>query len=129
MNDFKNIKALGLLPLPARILHNKGTPYAAESEAEVVRASDLEKLLEQAPVVYGSSKDRNGVSGNIFADKWLSDDSDTHTALLVGVKPIERDEKAELKDWLFKILTCARVGSRAELDELAEEAQKYLEAK
>lgn len=89
MTNFPHVKALGL-PLSTGHITLHGE--LSGQWGSWVRASDLEKLLEQAPVVHShilpSDENRGPAYDAWFLKKY---NDDTHTALLVGVKPIERD--------------------------------------
>lgn len=112
--QFKHVKALGL---------------EIFWEGEYVRASDLEKLLEQAPVVYAKEYPEHQSDGWGDWCTYETENHDTHTALLVGVKPIERDSFEKLVRDLSNQGECTTESDSACLDRFIERAIKLMEAK
>lgn len=81
MSKFKMIEKLGLEII---------APYRA-SGTEMVRAEDLEDLLQSAQVVYGSPdtpRDQLAWSNTQLG-------CDTHKAFLLAVEPLKKQTKAE----------------------------------
>lgn len=83
----------------------------------VVRAADVERLLEQAPVVRNAER---------MKDEWSiqSHPEDTHTARLVLVTPIVRDTAESLLRELMDIFN--KAGHDGYAVELLERARKLL---
>lgn len=77
MSKFKTIEKLGL----------------SVFGMDVIKAEDLEALLQSAQVVYGA-KDEMSDSQRWF-DKMSQGGRDTHSALLIAITPIKKKTKAE----------------------------------
>lgn len=78
---FKNIKALGL---SVEVDYHD---YQQQRDIYSVKAEDLEKLLAAAKRVYMSTIPSEHQTTCVSIDKW---DKDTHTALLLDIKPLEK---------------------------------------
>lgn len=82
MSKFKNIEALGLVTY--------AHPWGMERRSEeFVRAVDLESLLSQGVRVYNA----HSAQGRPYERTWFTNETHTATqsALLIGMRPIERD--------------------------------------
>lgn len=100
--DYPLTRALGVL------LYNTG-------ESAFVRAADLERALESAPVVYAHQ-----IEGTKLSGPWTGQSfGDTHTARLLCVQPIVRDNPEE-EHWKRRAL---------EAERKLEDARKLLELK
>ena len=62
--------------------------YDTDSDSYFVYADDLEKALQDAPVLYGANPNYG------IWDKYFGD-NDSHTARLVCLQPIKKKTKAE----------------------------------
>ena len=98
--------------------------YPAHTDiVDVIRAAEVEKLLEGAPVVRARLYD-NEVFGEWF-DK--AHEQDTHTARLLLIEPIVKDTAegllSELLRYRSNISTCR------DLDAILDRARRLLEAK
>jgi hypothetical protein len=129
------IKELGLLPIEGELHHSKGTPYEARTQGALIRADDLERVLNQGVRVYG---EKISSSGQII---WCKE-TDTHiictshTALLVDIRPIappqaelvlSLEEKLKLaKDLLQQFIDSGDIGSVGKYWEVQEAAQAFL---
>lgn len=93
MTDYKMISRLGLEIHWACVKHDERRFITMKND-EVIKASDLERVLSEAPVVE--------VYDWRYGDKayWrtpnLGDTDGTHSALLVGIQPIVKDTAESL---------------------------------
>lgn len=100
-NDFPLIKELGLQVL--KVNRSDQTGY---SRYEVVLANKLEKLLAEGVRVYGLHGDMPNPEKHIYwsalknGEKFANQTGEV--GLLIGIKPIERDDTAEglLREWI-----------------------------
>jgi len=96
MSEFKLIKKY----LRSLEIYRANLEVKVDME-DVILASDLEKALESATVMYGNDADLNiGGIGN------KQDRNDTHQGLLLGYQPIQ--EKAVTKDEILELLNDLR---------------------
>jgi len=118
-DQFKNIRDLGLTIID----HTKGS--GLPSFAKQVSADDLEKLLAEAPVVYGLIERPDGWT--CFSRSDGPHLGDTHTARLIGVKEIvrESEERQLLREILFDKYQSTLIGPK-EWGEFQERARRLL---
>lgn len=120
---YKLCKRAGLEIQEHRVIVGFSRGEYGLEEADFVRAADIEKLLEGAPVVRARLYD-NEVFGEWF-DK--AHEQDTHTARLLLIEPIVKDTAegllSELLRYRSNISTCR------DLDAILDRARRLLEAK
>lgn len=116
MSRFPLCEKLGLYVSPAHFYDMR----ALEEKEPALRAADLERILESAPVVYGQPN----IVGVLSWSNFRLESGDTHTARLVAVEPIVR-ESAE--DVLRAIVErWGHVGTLSDGREFIERARKVL---
>ena len=121
-DNFKRVRELGLTFVPMYTIHSTG--MKSESGPMMVYATELESLLEKATVVYGKDDAKAWFEGptkdrpDVNFVRW-----ETHTALLINVRPIVKDSAESL---LREMVRVAQFGHRAELDALTERAKALL---
>lgn len=114
-------------PLCARaglkVQHVEVRTIGAHIPEDVIRAADVEKWLEGAPVVNAYNNDKVYWSTN-------NDDGDTHTARLVMIEPIVKDTAESLLREIVQDheALCRFQGKESEW-ELYKRARRLLEAK
>lgn len=121
MTKFPLIEELGL-----KVLAKENGTMLTSFPAQVgydyfVLASDLERLLSQAPVVYGKWRP-DGEHGWV-TEEW-SEKTDTHTARLIGVKEIKKDSAEDL---LRDLLEKFEAGHGFDMSPYMNRAKKLLE--
>lgn len=72
-------------------------------EDGIILASDLEKLLSEGVKVKGNKMKKDNFPDNWAFDSKFEDDTTTHTALLINLKPIEKPKPVS-KEELLKTL-------------------------
>ncbi len=92
MTDYPNCRAAGL---SVRETYESCSTYL---KAQVISAADVERLLADAPVVYGQIKN---IDGGLSKDKYwcatqIGNCGETHTAKLLCIQPIVRDTAESL---------------------------------
>lgn len=121
MTKFPLVKELGLEIL--------GDDHP-ENFSQKVYAADIERLLSQAPVVYSGwhSHERGHSTTDTWSTSYWPIEKATHTARLIGVKPIKKPDTAEdLLLELIEIITKFHVDDAHELDAVGRLADRALE--
>lgn len=109
MSKFKNIEKLGL----------------SVFGMDVIKAEDLEALLQSAHVIY-STREPNERTGSALWDEGYKI-SHTHSALLLMVKPIKKKTKAEAAlEFVSDLFENSHVRTQREIKE---QAKRILEMK
>jgi hypothetical protein len=121
--DFPLIKELGLAVENVLVFERS----SKERCVYYVRASELERVLEQGVRVSGC--DRSTRSGRMFWDQIENTDTSTHThtALLINIKEIKQDTAEDLLRELVSTDFRSPGSGHSKLDPLLERARALLE--
>lgn len=103
------------------IFHSRWNTYS-------INAEDLERELEKAVRVYGTNLNDNGIAAGDDPQWFLSikrEKNDTHTALLIGVEPIQKDTAESL----LRDIVNSYWATPEQHNQLIERAKRLLEGK
>lgn len=102
MSKYKLIEDLGLQVFKAKTQPQvvSGNPFLQiqPQYKNCVSADDLLKVLESGVRVKGNKMRKDNFPDNWAFDSKFEDNTTTHTALLIGLKPIEKPEPVSMKE-------------------------------
>lgn len=104
-------------------------------ETRYILAADLERILSQAPVVWGQKNKYGVTEWGQYNDEQMETEGpspfDTHTARLIGIKPIVKDTAESLmRDYLVEYEKFMRgEGDSISVEPWVKRVRKLLEGK
>lgn len=96
---------------------------------DYVRASEVERMLSEAPVVYGFDAHQGSDKRAWLFDERKNEDFQTHTARLVCIQPVQRDTAESLLRELIELQECDHLSLPSDYISLKNRAKALLEGK